>query len=243
MFFTPLATTFPSWPRGENLRSRAEELPAFAAEFPPGRLTLVPIVLLILLLLLVWWRPRKTMWVLSVTCFVLLAATWIRSHWRFDRVFISHVQYLEMTVSGGQAYVTWSDDGPPEERVSLRWWSRPQGSTPSIPSGRIVYAGWRQLGFGAGRESSFYGGVPAVFRRVVVPIWFPICLALAWPTYRLATRMSRRNRLRRGCCPTCGYDLRATPGGCPECGAVASGGGPAAASIPGPLTGDKSPTA
>jgi hypothetical protein len=47
---------------------------------------------------------------------------------------------------------------------------------------------------------------------------------LVLPGLRLASPVLRRRRQRRrsreGLCPACGYDLRASPGRCPECGAV-----------------------
>lgn len=57
---------------------------------------------------------------------------------------------------------------------------------------------------------------------VVVPLWLPFLLsAVAAAGVRLRSRAWRASdRARRGLCPVCGYDLRATPGRCPECGAA-----------------------
>lgn len=53
---------------------------------------------------------------------------------------------------------------------------------------------------------------------IVVPHWFVFLLMLL-PTNRLFIRYIRKSRWQaRGCCLKCGYDLRATPGECPECG-------------------------
>ena len=47
---------------------------------------------------------------------------------------------------------------------------------------------------------------------VVASPVMPVCYAIALLRSRRASRA--------GCCPGCGYDLRATPEQCPECGKI-----------------------
>jgi hypothetical protein len=51
----------------------------------------------------------------------------------------------------------------------------------------------------------------------------PVLAAL--PVWWVAARWRVTVRRSRGLCPACGYDLRATPDRCPECGAAAAGDG------------------
>jgi hypothetical protein len=72
------------------------------------------------------------------------------------------------------------------------------------------------------------GNVGRTSTALWVPYWFVLLsLALVAAGFGLVSRGARRRyRAGRGLCRQCGYDLRATPDRCPECGAAA---GPAGA--------------
>jgi hypothetical protein len=61
-----------------------------------------------------------------------------------------------------------------------------------------------------------HGFSDSVFARVL-PVGGPLCaIAFAWMEWK----KQYRKRLHRHVCQSCGYDLRATPDRCPECGTI-----------------------
>jgi hypothetical protein len=82
--------------------------------------------------------------------------------------------------------------------------------------------GWLNKGFGfsSGPDRRYQSaGLRSRVDRIQLPYWPLVILFALIPLVRAARRLKRWLRLRPGCCSVCGYDLRATPDRCPECGA------------------------
>jgi len=63
-------------------------------------------------------------------------------------------------------------------------------------------------------------------RMVVVPHLWLVALFAALPLTRLVRRRRTARATRKAVCRVCGYDLRATPERCPECGQTTADDGP-----------------
>ena len=92
---------------------------------------------------------------------------------------------------------------------------------------------WERWGFGYARGTfpAFGIGRPpdspdATSTALVIPHWSIVLSTAALPLKRAVHALRRRRRYRAGLCLACGYDLRASPERCPECG-PGSGAAPA----------------
>jgi hypothetical protein len=170
---------------------------------------------------------------LSLLLFLMLAVLWVRSHWASDQLTSRRTngQGSLATRQGHLAFNLMLADhsNRPRDQYALRY----QRDIPLSPAVEHV---WRFISIESSdrivhREA---GGFLWYTRRrsdgvryavAIAPFWFLTVAAaappLAWIGLRWRARRRRESQQRPGLCPTCAYDLRATPTRCPECGTPA----------------------
>ena len=158
---------------------------------------------------------RRLFTIVSAVSLLLCLATlamWVRSYWRVDR-------FRTTRTSSAQAWL-YSANGA---IVFVRF-DGPTGSfLPNSALTVLPRSEWRCLGLGASRESMALVNGSQVWDLSEFHIkWaflFWISLGAAILFGHLVIHAIRRWRdATHGKCQGCGYDLRATPERCPECG-------------------------
>jgi hypothetical protein len=144
------------------------------------------------------------------------------------------VEFQWSVASGRQPDILLSDDG--EEHVEVyrpTGWSFIHSHGPPIPS-PLAYPAWpawqKALGLGWYKEAGTTDHETRESWSLILPAWL-LFLMVGLPGFVLGVGRWRRahhqHRCRRlGLCPTCNYDLRASPERCPECGTTRTFKGP-----------------
>jgi hypothetical protein len=169
-------------------------------------------------------RVRHVLSVLSPVVCAAVVWLWVRSYSTSDLVAYQ---------PGRGTYSVWSERG----EVCLRRVEGTRGTMERWRRESLPLGGWgryeppyseerRAGGFWLESGKTTRDNLP--FQAMIVPHWALAAAAIVPLGVAAARAVRGRRRLGRGCCPGCGYDLRASEGRCPECGLVTAGVAPAA---------------
>ena len=199
-----------------------------------------------------WYYPRPVrrlgrmllngLIVFSLLLFVAAVVLWVRSYGGSDYVqrqtpgiatthSMSHrtvsAQWTlgQIRLTRGEHTVYFPRDyfPPSHEQPAEPLWSRGRLGRGHVGWGRVEGPTlWNRLGFCRYRSGSGASFYDATEEGITIPAWL-VALPFLIPPLLWANTVRRgRRRRRAGYCVRCGYDLRATPERCPECGTISA---------------------
>jgi hypothetical protein len=167
---------------------------------------------------------------------------WVRARTAYDIFSIEiqnpstrHLTTLTLEAGGREVYAAWKRE---VNRPELKWqdhfgvsscsW-KVDSSIDGFSTGKGDPGFWERHGFvvvywpddPAAPAISKWNAWRSRELHCWFPLWFTFMVTIIYPSIAVLRRLRRRRVLWNfPRCPTCGYDLRATPDRCPECGTV-----------------------
>jgi hypothetical protein len=150
-----------------------------------------------------------------------------RRSWQWRTPEVAGPPMRRLTIDGAAVTLEWYEaSGPRRARPSLRLGAlglylesaettveTPRWLSPGAQPYRTVWEWWENLGP--------LPPIPYDGWKLILPLWSILVVSLVLPVGCLGRYRRAATRRRRGRCPACGYDCRATPDRCPECGTIA----------------------
>jgi hypothetical protein len=168
---------------------------------------------------------------------VAAAILWVRGYWRFEAANVQfqptnysrlwyEITIYNSAITGVEATQHWAESTP--HCFQTEWISSTDHDAYDYPRSPATW--WEKMGFNgyltterqmreemAKPSQGLFSRLDAGWMRFEAPHWFLVALFAILPTRRLVSIYRKRNR-QGNLCLKCGYDLRATPHRCPECG-------------------------
>jgi predicted RNA-binding Zn-ribbon protein involved in translation (DUF1610 family) len=170
---------------------------------------------------------RRLFTILSALSLLLCVATcvlWVRSYWHRDWLGWRGGEQSARCVlvcTPGPGWLllqrAWlGSEGPPIYEPWVTGCFAHGDDEPGTPG--FPHTFWERRGFGYVHAEIVPDG--SYFEYVQLPAWLVAGAFSAFPAARVWRSRQSRRLGSAGLCPSCGYDLRASPARCPECGAV-----------------------
>ena len=153
---------------------------------------------------------------LSLVMCVATCAMWVRSYWVADVALMPKAEWWRRyTIDSDLGLVIVSTEilRPPSDPPYWHRYPLDESITKRLRALRAGEIPW--TGFAVHSN-----GVAGQMEMFSAPYWFFVLLMACLPAVWAYQRWAIGNRRAVAICPYCGYDLRAMPDRCPECGKV-----------------------